>query len=111
MTEGWSVVGLKITKFFQEPWYLDYNSEYALICGVIVHAEAFNSFVVLNYRVEPFFFKFLPVSAEFVLVVRVEQEEKIFNIGDHLFKPEVAFSAEEVIGLFFKLANRVICAL
>ena len=41
---------------------------------MVVHGKSFNSFVVLNDWVETFFFEFLPVLAEFVLVVVVEHE-------------------------------------
>lgn len=45
-----------------------------------MHTESFNSFVVFDYRVESFLFKFLPISAELILIMRVEQKEEIFDV-------------------------------
>lgn len=42
--------------------------------------------------------------------MRVEQEKKIFNVGDHLFESKVALGAEKMISLFFEFANRVLSA-
>ena len=70
-----------------------------------MHAEAFHSFIVLNNRVETFLLQFLPILAQFIFIVRVEQKKEILDIRDHLFESEVAFGAEEVIGLFLQFSN------
>lgn len=69
-----SFIGFEVTEFFQEPGNLYDDSENILIRRMVVHGESFNSLVVLNDWVETFFFEFLPVLAEFVLVVVVEHE-------------------------------------
>ena len=70
-----------------------------------MHAESFHGFVVLNNRVETFLLQFLPILAQFIFIVRVEQKKEILDIRDHLFESEVAFGAEEVIGLFLQFSN------
>ena len=74
MSEGRSIVGFKIAELLQEPGYLYDDPEDILVGWMVVHAEAFHCLIVLNDRIESLFFKFLPVPAELVLVVRVEKQ-------------------------------------
>lgn len=73
MSEGRGVVGLKIAELLQEPRDLDDDPEDILIGWMVMHAEAFHCLIVLNNRIESLFLQFLPVPAQLVLVVRVEQ--------------------------------------
>lgn len=97
--KGGSVVGLKIAELLQKPRNLHDDPEDVLIGGVVVHAEALHCLIVLNNRIEALFFQFLPVPAELVLVVRVEQQQEVLDVGHHFFQPEIALCAEEVVGL------------
>lgn len=45
-----------------------------------MHLEAFNGLVILDNWVERSFLQFLPIPAEVILGVWVEEEEKVFNI-------------------------------
>ena len=45
-----------------------------------MHAEPFDSFVILNNRVETFLFQFLPVLAQLIFIVGVEQKKEILYI-------------------------------
>ena len=54
--KGRGIVGLEITKFFEESGYLNDDPEDILVWRMIVHAETFNGFIVLDDWVKSFFF-------------------------------------------------------
>ena len=56
---------------------------------MVVHLKAFYGLIVLDDRVKRPFFKFLPVPAQIILSVRIEQKKEIFNVRDDLFQLEV----------------------
>ena len=45
-----------------------------------MHAESFDSFVVFDNRVETFLFQFLPVLAQLIFIVGIEQKKEILYI-------------------------------
>ena len=49
---------------------------------MIVHFEALNCLVALDYWVKRPLLQLLPIPAKIILGVRVEQEQEVFDIGD-----------------------------
>jgi hypothetical protein len=74
-----------------------------------MHFKPFNGFVVLNYWIKWLFLKFLPISAQVVLSVRVEKQEKVLNIRDNFLEFEVVSGWVELEGLLFEFPDTVGC--
>ena len=107
MSEFWGVVGLEIGKLSKEPGDLGNDSEEIVGSGVVVHLEALYGFVVFDDGIEGSFFEFLPVSAEVVFGVGVEEEKEILDVGDDLFQLKIVSGAVELIGFLLEFPDRV----
>jgi hypothetical protein len=62
-----------------------------------MHLKAIYWLIVLNDWVEPFFFKFLPISAQKVLVIRIEEQKEVLDTRDGFFQLEVSIALIEVV--------------
>lgn len=67
---------------------------------MIVHFEALDGLVVLNDGIEGLLLQLLPVPAQVVLGVRVEQEQEVLNVRYDLFKFEVVPCRVKLEGFF-----------
>lgn len=105
MSELRGIVVFEIRKLFQEPRYLGNDAEQVIGCGMIVHLESFDCLVIFDDGIERFLFKFLPVLAEIVLCVGVEQKKEVLNVGDNLFKFKIVACSIKVISLFLQLSD------
>lgn len=84
MSEGRGVVSLKIAKLLQKSRDLHNNSKDVLVRRMVVHTEPLHSLVILNDRIKSLLLQFLPVTTQLILVMRIKQKQKVFNIGHHL---------------------------
>jgi len=75
-----------------------------------VHLEALDSLVVLDDRVKRLLLELLPVAAQIVLVVTVEEQQEVLDVGDDLLELEVALGVVELVGLLLQLTQAVWCA-
>lgn len=107
MPEFRSVVSFKICKLFQESWNLSDDSEQVIGVWMVMHFESFNRLVVLNYWVEWFLLKFLPVSTQVILGVRIKQEQKVFNVWNYFFKLEVVSGRVKLESFLFEFSDAV----
>ena len=72
-----------------------------------MHLKSFDCLIILNDRVETLLFELLPVPAEVVFVVRVEEEKKVFNCGNDFLQFKVGLSHIQMVSLLLQLAHRV----
>jgi len=74
---------------------------------MVVHLKSLNRLVVLNDWVEWFFFQLLPVPAQVVFCVRVEQQQEVLNVRNHLLQLEVIACWVQLERLLFKFSYTV----
>lgn len=99
------VVVFEVGKLFQESGYLGDDAEQVIGSGVVVHLESFDGLVVLDHRVEGFLLQLLPVLAQVIFSVRVEQKQEILDIRNYLFELEVVPGSVQMVGLLLQLAD------
>lgn len=111
MPKAWGLIGFEVTELFEESWNLNDNSKNILVRRMVMHRKPFNSFIIFDNRIKSFFFEFLPVFTQFILIVVIKHEEEVLNVGYCLFEFEVAFCRKQMICKFLKSSNTVFCCL
>lgn len=111
MSEFRCVIGFKVSKLFQKPWYLSDNSEQVIRIWMIMHFKPFNCLVVLNNWIKRSLLQFLPIPAQIVLRVRIEQKQEILNVWNYLLKSEVVSCWVKLVSLLLKFSHTVGCFL
>lgn len=107
MSEIGRFISLKVTKLFQESRNLYNDSENILIGRMVVHRKSFDSLIVLDNWIKSFFFQFLPILAQFILVVVVKHEQEVFNVWNCLFELEVTLCCKQVVSQLFQLSDTI----
>ena len=111
MSESRGVVSLEIAKLLQKSRDLHNNPKDVLVGRMIVHTEPLHSLVILNDRIKSLLLQFLPVTTQLILVMRIKQKQKVFNIGHHLLQSKVTLCTEQVKSLLLQLTNRIVSRL
>ena len=72
MPEFGGIVSLEISKLSQKPRNLSNDSKEIIRSGMVVHFKSFNSFIVLDDRIERSFFEFLPIPTKIILSIGIK---------------------------------------
>lgn len=107
MSEFWSIISFEVSKLFQKSWYLSDDPEQIIRTGMIMHLKSLDCLIVLNYRIKRSLLQLLPISWKIILGVRIEEQQKVFNIRNHLFQFKVVSSRVQLIGFLLKLPDTV----
>ena len=97
MSETRSEFSFKVTEFLQESGDLENNHKSVFRTGLVVHFKAFDSIGVFRHWIETFVLEDLPVSAEFKLIIGIEQQQKVFDAGNDFFELKVRSASVKMV--------------
>ena len=70
-----------------------------------MHLETFDCFVIFDNWIKRFLLQFLPVLAQVVFGIGVEQEKEILNIRNNFLQSEIIASSIELEGFFLEFSH------
>jgi hypothetical protein len=74
---------------------------------MIMHLKPLDGLVVLNHRIKRFLLKLLPVPAQIVFGVRVEEKQEVLNIGNNFLELKVVAGGVELESLLLEFSHTV----
>ena len=101
---------LKIAKLFEEPRNLENDCEKVFRFRRVVHIEQLEALVVLDHWVVVLGLQHLPVAAQVVFGMGVEQEQKCVDLDYSLLQTEEIASLEVVVCNLLQDAQREVLA-